>query len=283
MDELWQRHKTFIVQCLIGGIAFLIGYFVMTSSYDGIEQTQTGNQNLKSDLTKRIQSGKVPDPPSIKAQKQKAEDAQSQIRSMLAKVASTAQGEAFVRENCKWVLQIIGKPNADTEVEAFLDLYRKLPLTCLTTVREEARSVLVSAAAQRGRQIDETFGLAGGVEPDEVPSALHALAIVCDVIAKSMELDRIASISDIRVAPRNVLDRDLDWIQGAEIRMTISGEPEDVNRLIRGFNRTDSRSGRMTVLKEIESIARKNPDEDTVKAVIVLLALHGKADEGVAR
>lgn len=276
MDEIWQRHKTFIVQCGIGGIAFLIAFFVMTSSYSDIEQIQASNKQNFDKLAKRVRDREVPDPNSILAQKAKAEDARKQIEKMLRDVASTAQGEAYVRENIQWVLTTIGRPAADTE--RFLALYRQLPGAALTGVREEARSVLVSLAAQRGRQIDESFGLVGGVEDDEVPGALHALAIVCDVVRRSLELERIHLVSDVRVAPRNVLDKNLDWVSGVEVRMSVSGYPDDVNALLRGFNEPDPVMSRMTIVKEIESISRKSPDDDTVKASFALLGLRGKPD-----
>ena len=59
--------------------------------------------------------------------------------------------------------------------------------------------------------------------------------------------------------------------------MSVTGGPDDVTALLRGFNELDATSGRMIVIREVESIARKNPDDDTVKANVMLLGLHHKA------
>jgi len=278
MDEIWQRHKVFILQGLIGGLVFLIALVVMGNAYSGVDVTQVSNANLKKTLDKRLAEKSAPSAKSITAQKQKADDALAQIRGTASEVASLATGEDYVRENIVWTLAIVGKPREDAE--RFLSLYKQLAGTCLTSVREEARSVLVGRAAQKGRQIDESFGLAGGLPDDEVPGGLHALAIVCDVIHRALEKDGIQSVSEIRVNPRNVLDKDLTWISGVEVRLTLIGDPDDVMAIVRSFNSLDSQPKRMTVVKEVESIVRRSPDEDTVKATVLLLGLQHKLPQG---
>jgi hypothetical protein len=281
MDEIWQRHKTFILQCVIGGFAFLIALVLITNAYSGTKDLQASNRGLKNDLQKRVSDKLAPSPASIAAQKQKAEDALAQIRAMSGQVASQAQGEDYVRENIVWTLALAGRPR--TDAEPFLAIYKQLPQTCLTSVREAARSVLVGEAAQKGKQIDETFGLAAGVADDEVPGGLHALAIVCDVIRRALERDGVVSVTDVRVNPRNVLDRDLSWVSGVEVRLAVTGDPDDVSSLLRSFNAPDPRMQRMTVLREIESITRRSPDDDTVKANVVLLGLQVKGVQGEDR
>lgn len=281
MDEIWQRHKVFILQCVIGGFAFLIAFVLVTNAYSGTDILQQSNKSLKADLEKKIAAGNAPSTKSIAAQKAKAEDANEQIRSMATQIGSLVQGDDYVRENIVWILALIGKPREDAE--RFMALYKQLPQTCLISVREEAKSVLVGRAAQRGKLIEENVGLAAGVQEDEVPGGLHALAIGCDVVRRALERDGIQSVSDFRVNPRNVLDRDLGWIAGVELRLAITGDPDDVMGLIRSFNTIDPVSQRMTILKEVESITRRNPDDDTVKAVVVLLGLQGRAAQGEDR
>ncbi|MCE9634152.1 MAG: hypothetical protein K8T90_00475 [Planctomycetes bacterium] len=281
MDEIWQRHKTFILQCIIGGLAFLIALVVMSNSYSGTKEIKDLNVSGKRDLDKRIADGTAPSAKSIAAQKQKAEDAKNQIRDMSAKVASLAQDEDYVRENIVWILSTIEKPAV--EAERFLTLYKQLPQTCLTSVREEARSVLVGRAAQKGRQIDESFGLSAGVDETEVPGALHALAIVCDVMRRALDKDGIQAVSDIRVNPRNAVGSDLSWISGVDVRVSLVGDPDDVMSVIRSFNQLDPKMNRMTVVREVESILRRSPDEDTVKASIALYGLQQKGAQGEDR
>jgi len=279
MDEIWQRHKTFILQCVIGGLAFLIAFIVMSNSYSGTKDLKVLNDSTKRDLDKRIADGVAPSAKSIAAQKQKAEDAKNQIREMGAKVASLAQSEEdYVRENILWVLATIEKPAV--EAERFLALYKQIPQTCLTSVREEARSVLVGRAAQKGRQIDETFGLSAGVEESEVPGALHALAIVCDVMRRALDKDGVQTVSDIRVNPRNVIGTELSWMSGVDVRMSLVGDPDDVMSVIRSFNQLDPKMNRMTVMREVESIVRPSPDDDAVKASFALYGLLQKGTQG---
>lgn len=278
MDEIWQRHKTFILQCIVGGLAFLIALIVITNTWSGIAEARTSNAGLKRDLETRVNAGKAPSPASIDGQKKRADDAANAIRAMASKVASQAEGEAYVRENISWIVATVGKPKED--VERFLALYRTLAQVCLTSVREEARSVLVAQAARRGRQIDETLGLAAGVDEPEVPGALHALAVICDVVRRSLDREGIAAVTEIKVNPRNSVDRDLGWVTGVEVRLSVTGDPDDVMGLIRSFNQPDSQMSRMTVLREVESITRRNPDEDVVKANLVLLGLQVKGAQG---
>lgn len=281
MDEIWQRHKTFILQCIIGGLAFLIALVVMSNSYSGTKEIHALNVSGKRDIDKRISDGVAPSARSIAAQKQKAEDAKNQIREMSAKVASLAQGEDYVRENIVWILSTIEKPAV--EAERFLALYKQLPQTCLTSVREEARAVLVGRAAQKGRQIDETFGLSAGVDEAEVPGALHALAIVCDVMRRALDKDGVQSVSDIRVNPRNAVGSELSWISGVDVRISLVGDPDDVMSVVRSFNQLDPKMNRMTVVREVESILRRSPDDDTVKASIALYGLQQKGAQGEDR
>lgn len=281
MDEIWQRHKTFILQCVIGGFAFLIALVLITNAYSGTKDLQSANRSLKDGLQKKVADKSAPNAASIAAQKQKAEDALGQIRAMSGLVASQTQGEDYVRENIVWTLALIGRPR--TDAEQYMGIYKQLSQTALTSVREAARSVLIGEAAQKGKTIDETFGLAAGVADEEVPGALHALAMVCDVIRRALERDGIAAVTDVRVNPRNVLDRDLSWVQGVEVRLSITGDPDDVGGLLRSFNVPDARMQRMTVLREIESITRRSPDDDTVKANVVLLGLQVKGVQGEDR
>jgi hypothetical protein len=280
MDEIWQRHKVFILQCVIGGLFFLIALVVMGNAYDGIDILQKSNQSAKAGLEAKLRDGRAPSPASIQAQKKKADEATEQIRATSAEVASLVQNEDYVRENILWILATIGKPAGDAE--KYLGIYRQFPLTGLTSVREEARTVLVGRAAQTGRQIDESFGLAG-VEPGDEPGALHGLAVACDVIRRCLDREGIQTVSDIRVNPRNSLDRDLPWIAGVEVRLSILGDPDDVAAVLRSFNGLDSAVKRMTVVREVESIVRKNPDEDNVKANVVLLGLQRTGVEGEAQ
>ena len=58
----------------------------------------------------------------------------------------------------------------------------------------------------------------------------------------------------------------------------------DVTKLLRSFNETDvNHPRRMTVLREIESITRRNPDEDLVRANIVLVGLRVQEPQGEDR
>ena len=52
MDELWQRHKVFIVQCVIGSIVLLITWAIHSNLYDDIDVMQGNNTLRKSQLEK---------------------------------------------------------------------------------------------------------------------------------------------------------------------------------------------------------------------------------------
>jgi hypothetical protein len=277
MDEIWQRHKSFILQCVIGGLVFLIALVVLTNAYSGIEGAQTNNRSLVADLKKKVAAKEAPSKRSIDDQKRKAEDALQQIKNMGAQVASLATGEDYVRENVRWVLAVLGRPEQDAE--RFVQIYRNIPQSALTTLRSEAQQVLGRRAAQGGKQIDESFGLSGGLEDDEVPGGIHGLALVCEVISRALEHDGIAAVGDFRVNPRNQIDRDIAWLSGIEVRLSMTGAPEDVTAVIRSFNRLEGQPRRMLVLKEVESIVRRSADEDTVKAVVVLYGLQMKGDD----
>ncbi len=287
MDEIWQRHKVFIVQCVIGGVVLLIAWAVHSNLYADIDTTRRNVKLRYGELQEKIAKGDAPSRRSIEQQQSIAADGEAQIAAMARKVASVASAEhykiAYVRENIEWVLANIERPE---RADYFVGLYEQLPLTCLSQLREEARTVLASRAAQLGRSLDETLGIGAGFQEDEVPIGIHGLAIVVDVIKRSfdMAIDTevgtavIDSIDEVRVAVRSrrgKMDRgETAQIVQFPVRVTLRGDPAAVLTLLRSFNATDNPVQRMTVLESIEGGAREREDSDRVRITFNLLGLH---------
>jgi hypothetical protein len=297
MDEIWQRHKAFILQVAVGGLAFLIALAVMSNAYSGAddpEELKRINRNKKDALEKAVREKRAPSPASIAAQRERAAQAEREIREMAAMCASLAEGDDYVRENIVWTLANIGRPASDAEL--FVNLYKQFPQTGLTRLREEARAELVKRASQDRMVIEETLGIAGVPADDEVPAALHGLALVTDVIRRALEVNatldpegrkKIAAVRDLRVTPRNALDRDLAWISGIEVHVSLVGEPEPVLAVMRTFNSAGDVGGvrnvqkRITVLGRLAGILRdKGGDEESVKSSFNLLGLQHKGVKG---
>lgn len=293
MDEIWQRHKNFVVQVIVGAMAFLIALAVMSNAYSGADdpdELQRVNADKKRGLEKALAEKRAPSPDSIRAQKERAAQAEQQIRSMASQVASLAEGDEYVRENIVWTLSNFGRPAS--EADTFFNLYKQLPQTCVTRLREEARAALVARASQDRVEFDEALGFGAGLEDDEVPMALHGLALMSDVVRRVLETNlafdgtgkkRIHAVRDLRVTPRNTLDRDLTWIAGLEVHVTLVGDPGPVLAVLRSFSHTDNPMKRMTVLGRLESITRPVADEDTVKASFTLLGLQHKGVKGAEK
>lgn len=282
MDEIWQRHKSFILQVLTGGIVLLIALVVMGNVFSGPAddpaELQRVNKLNKDKLDKMLAQKQAPSANSIAEQKRRADLAESQIRKMASEVASLAQGDAYVRENLAWIAQVIGK--GEPEVDAWMGLYKNLPQTCLSKVREEVRGALVGRSAQLGRNLDESMGLIQGYEDEDVPVALHGLAIVAEVVDRALTIDVagdgkkvIASIGELRILPRNALNPDLTWIFGFRVHVSFTGDPDAVTAIKRSFNSIENRRQRMVVLDEVESQTRPRREEDDVKVQLQLMGL----------
>jgi len=289
MDELWQRHKVFIVQCAIGTIALLIAWGVHSSLYDDIAQLQTSNTRQKAELQKLLDDGQAPSAAAIAEQQAIALQGQEQIESMARKVASIAplgsNKVEYVRENINWLLTNINRAG---DTDKFVGLYETLPQACLSQLREEARTILTSRAAQMGREIDESLGIRAGFADDEIPVGIHGLAIVVDVIKRGLDISVpieteagegvIESFSDISVAVRN---RRSKMNAGTEsevvsfpVRMTVRGDPAAVIVLVRAFNSLKNPVKRITVVESIIGGERERVDADRVRVTFNLLGLH---------
>lgn len=289
MDELWQRNKVFIVQCAIGFIVLMIAWAIHSNLYDDIG-TMQGNNNLrKQQLEKQLADGLAPSKDSIREQQANAKAGQEQIEAMARAVASVAPTSSnrveYVRENVNWILTNIGRPD---ETDKFVGLYETLPQTCLFELKEEARTVLTSKAAQLGRDIDETLGVRNAFADDEVAVGIHGLAIVVDVIKRAFDIrvpisteegeGVVESFSDISIAVRN---RRSKMNAGAEsdvvsfpVRMTVRGDPAAVIVLFKAFNSTTNPVQRMTVVESVTGGERERVDVDRVRVTFNLLGLH---------
>lgn len=288
MDEIWQRHKVFIVQCVIGGIVLLIAWAVHSNLYADIDTMRRNHKLTYDELKAKLANGEAPSDRSIKEQQRIAAEGEAQIESMARKVASVASVEqnkiAYVRESIAWILANIDQPN---RVDEFVTTYEQLPKTCLSRLREEARAVLASRAAQRGRSFDESLGITTNFEDDEIPTGIHGLAIAVDIVARSFDIEipaegggtsMIESIDEIRVAARgrrNKMDvGDTSQIVQFPVRVTLRGGPSAIVLLLRSFNQTDNPVQRMTVLESIEGGEREREDADRVRITFNLLGLH---------
>ena len=289
MDELWQRHKIFIVQCSIGAIVLLISWAVHSSIYDDIEVQQRNNQLRKTQLEKQLADGLAPSASSIREQQAAAKAGQEQIESMARMVASVAplgsNRVEYVRESVSWLLTSIGKAD---QVDKYVGLYETLPQTCLFQLKEEARTVLASQAAQLGRDLDETLGIKNSFADSEVAVGIHGLAIMVDIIKRGLAISVpitvesgegvIESFSELNISVRN---RRSKMNAGMEsevvsfpVRMTVRGDPAAILKLLLTFNSTGNPVQRMTVVESIQGGERERADTDEVRVTFHLLGLH---------
>ena len=289
MDEIWQRHKVFILQCAIGGIVLLIAWAVHSNLYADIGTSQKNNQLRKDELLSKLNKGEAPSTASIREQERIATQGAEQIAAMARKVSSVApvgnDKVEYVRENVRWILENIGRPD---QVDRYVGLYGSLKQTCLFELREEARTVLASRAAQRGRSIDETLGIQSGFQDDEVAVAIHGLAVVVDVVKRALDTEvpigsddyigMIDEISEIRVAVRTRSNRILEGSESQivlfPVRLVVKGDPAAVIALMRSFNETANPVNRMTVLESFVGGDRERPDSDRVRMTLNLWGLH---------
>lgn len=292
MDEIWQRHKTFILQCVMGGIVFLIALAIMSNAYSGAddpEELQRINASKRRALLDKVNRGNAPSARSIEAQKDLARQADEQIRKMAGEVASLSEGDEYVRESILWILENAGLP--ETSADQYMNLYRQLPQTALSRLREDARAALVNRTALDRVELDESLGIGGGIADDEVPMALHGLALTTDLVRRVLERNRadpsgkarVQSVRDLKVTPRNGLDKDLTWIAGLDVRATLVGDPDPVLSTMRSFNSLSNPRKRMTVVSRIDSITRPSADDDAVKATFTVLGLQHKGVKGAGR
>jgi hypothetical protein len=276
MDEMWQRHKSFILQVLVGGVLFLVAFFVMRSMYgdqNDPEKIRAKNELRKKELQAKLDEGHAPSAASIREQREIADNADKEKQALAKRVASVAGSDAkmsdadreraYVSENIARVLENIGKQD-----DGYLALYQQVPQACLSRLRDAARAVLVGKAAQAGKEIDEALGLGQAFADEDIPEALHGLAIVTDVYVRCLAEDHVDKIASVRISPRSSFpeQNEVSLVSAIGVHLELHGDPGDVNEVLRSFNAVDNKAVRMTVLESIDFIVPLSADEDTVKA-----------------
>lgn len=293
MDEMWQRHKSFILQILVGGIVFLIALMVMRSMYgdsNDPSKIEKKNAEQKKALETKLATLHAPSPASIRRQQELADFADKQKAEVGRRVASIVSRDpklseadrerAYVAENLRIALANIGRP----EDPALRTLFDSAPQVCLSTMGAQARAVLVGRAAQTGKEIDESLGISGGFPEDEIPEALHGLAVVTDLVSRCLAKSRIEKIQAIRISThtRFAEENDVGFVAAVSVHIEIVGEPDDVVEVIRSLNAVDRKDQRMTVVESVDSIVPLSVDEDTVRASINVVGLRLKSETQAA-
>lgn len=278
MDDTWQKHKTFIVTCVVMGLVFLIAW--MVSSDDDIAKHQKSANTIKTAIT----SSNAPDRASITAQQKEAVQAEKNISSLAARVASTKVGDAYVREHLDWGLANVGLAN---QSDRFFGRYKDLPQTCLGSLRDAMSGALAARAAREGKEIDESLGLNSGFEDAEVKYGIHALAIVSDIVQRCLDMEGIDAVEKITISPRprrrvGSARQDGARANAFSVSMQVRGDPDQVNALIRSFNQPAKHMNRLTVLDSVDFIQRIRNEDDTVKASFNLFGIQyrGIGQEG---
>jgi len=290
MDEMWQRHKSFILHVSVIGIVFLVAFLVMRSMYGDTndpEHAHDRNAARLKELQAKSSSGHAPSADSIATQRDIAKRALTTKTELVKRVASIAgrdektpdanREKLYVSENIAWVLANIGK---QSELDGYVDLFSHLPQACFSRLRDAARSALVSKAAQAGKAIDETTGVSAAYAEDEIPAALHGLAIVTEIIGRGLSKGGIDSVQAVRVSPHSTFPEanGVNFVSAIGVHLEVVGEPADIAELIRSFNSVGKSDLRQTVLESIEYVVPVGPDEDTVKAAINVVGLRLKAE-----
>jgi len=290
MDEMWQRHKTFILQATVVSVVFLIAFFVMRSMYgdnNDPEHARVRNSSRLKELEAKSNDGHAPSAETIATQRGITQRAEATKRDFVKRVASIAGRDAklsesqrepaYVRENIEWIAGNIGRPN---EAAAWEALFAQVPQACLSKVRDAARSHLVGKAAQSGKEIDETLGMSAGFAEDEIPAALQGLAVVTEVVGRCLAKPGIDKVQAVRVSPTSKFPEmgGVAFVSAIAVHMEIYGQPSDVAEVIRSFNSVGKPNERMTVLESVEYVVPMNPDEDTVRAAINVVGLRLKAE-----
>jgi hypothetical protein len=288
MDEIWQRHKSFILQVLAGGVVFLVALLVMGSMYGDAndpEKAALANAERKKNLEAKLAEGHAPAMRSIEEQRSKADLAEKQKWDLARRVASIAGRDAkateadrtmaYVKENIDWTLA-----NIQGEDKGFAARFVAIPQACLSGLRDAARSALVGRAAQLGKEIDESLGLSQGFPDEEIPEALHGLAIVTDLVGRCLARPGIEKVQTIRIVAHSRFpdENSVTLMSGIGVHVEIVGDPADVTEVIRSFNTVERKNQRMMVLESIEYMSPISTDEDTVKAAINVVGLRFRSE-----
>ncbi len=290
MDEMWQRHKSFILQLSVIAIVFLVAFLVMGSMYGDNNDPKVArvkNAARLSELQSKSTSGHAPSKDSIATQRDIAKRSATTKTALVEHVASIAgraektpdvdREKEYVRENIKWVLTNIGRQG---ELEAYVAQFANLPQACLSRLRDAARSALVSKAAQSGKAIDETNGVSAGYAEDEIPAALHGLAIVTEIVGRGLAKGGIDSIQAVRISPHSSFPEThgVNFVSAIGVHMEFVGDPADIAELLRSFNSVGKPDVRLTVLESVDFVVPMSPDDDAVKASINVVGLRLKAE-----
>jgi len=240
----------------------------MYGDYNDPDRVRVKNAARLKELQAKSSEGHAPSADSIATQREIAKRAATTKTDLVKHVASIAgrddktpdaeREKAYVRENILWILTNIGR---QSEVEAFVAQFSTLPQACLSRLRDAARSALVSKAAQSGKAIDETNGVSAGYAEDEIPAALHGLAIVTEVMGRGLAKGGIDSIQAVRVSPHSTFPEvnGVNFVSAIGVHLEFVGDPADIAELLRSFNSVGKPDQKLTVLESDEYVVPMGP------------------------
>lgn len=154
MDNLWQRHRTFILK-ILAGLGVCLFAWIIGSSLSGGDFDQ--KVALAANMRREIRQTDAPATESTSDYREAAEVLRNRILPVANAVGETRTDEDLRRGLLKELLEAVGKDPA-ADFDAYLALSRQSAQACVTRLVGDAATALRKEAARKNVFIDENLG-----------------------------------------------------------------------------------------------------------------------------
>jgi hypothetical protein len=191
MDNLWQRHRTFILKILAGLAVCLLAWIIGSSlSGKGMDTLIARNDSVR----RSIRSMSVPSPKDTSAYRAAADELRKRILFVANRVAETRSGENLRTGLIKDLLVLVGQDSPATRDE-LIRQSRQNAQACVTRLQGMATTALRREAGPKNIVIDERLGFDGvEVASGEVDRYLLTLKLIVEAVRMGID----EGVSEIR-------------------------------------------------------------------------------------
>lgn len=254
MDELLQKHRTFVISVAAGGLVFLLALLLRGCAvYDKDLGLSRATVLRKSEeLTKEP----VPDERYLRDADRVVEAADARVADLARRIGRTSGGEALWEECIADVLRVIGKDTPERRKD-IMERARRLPSAAFSLLLEEARTVFSErAAAAEVEVVPQELGFEQ-VQEANFARSLAAMAAMARVVDRAISLG-VQRVETIAVGSSQAASGGTEedpFLRSQLIRFRFSGEPGVLAELVKSVNDVDA-GGRRLVLDDVQQLGR---------------------------
>ena len=269
MDDIWQRHRKFILWIGAGLGVCLVMLIVFSAGWD---RSVPELAAINDDLRKKTREKQVPTPEDTDAVLDAKDRLEARIDYVANKVGVTGGGGDLTEKLVRKILGAIDKEN-DVTVNRYLDLARRTPKSCIVGLEGDVREHLSNKASLENVVLPESLGFTNmELESTELTRYLITLDLVIHLVDLAIE-ERLIEVKGILIeTPSTGRFKTADaFIADYPVQLAIRGHSLSVLKFVERLNSAE----RFVPMRQLQKLGRERAerDEDVVTAVMDLMAL----------